>query len=145
MDILSESFDWIPVCPEVGIGMGVPRPPIRLVSMGHSTHAVGVEDAGNDVTEALTGYANALEQSLCSISGYIFKSRSPSCGLVDAALFDESGIETGLTSGVFASVIRRHYPGLPVTDERQLQDEDSRRLFLQQVFACWQEQTSGKG
>jgi uncharacterized protein YbbK (DUF523 family) len=128
--------DWKPVCPEVGAGLGVPRPPVQLVGDKSAPRALGVENARLDVTDVLTGYAREMVQELKGVSGYIFKSRSPSCGLTDTPLFDADGHENGFTSGMYARVITTALPDLPVIDEQRLQDTHSRGLFLQQVLAC---------
>ena len=77
------------------------------------------------------------------VSGYIFKSRSPSCGLTDTPLFDADGHDNGLTPGIYARVITTVLPDLPVIDEQRLLDAQSRDLFMQQVLSCWQRQKAG--
>jgi len=144
VETLSAIFELKPVCPEVGIGMGIPRPPIQLVSDGGLPRALGVKDANVDVTDALTAYARQLKQPLQAVSGYIFKSRSPSCGLTDARLFDSQGVETGLATGVHARVVLDLFKNLPVADEQQLQDPDVREQFLRQVFCYWREHVSAE-
>ncbi|MFQ5644979.1 MAG: DUF523 domain-containing protein [Thiogranum sp.] len=136
---LSAYVDWKPVCPEVGAGLGVPRPPVRLVGASDRPAALGIENESLDVTDALHDYAQRVLQELQGVSGYIFKSRSPSCGLVDTPLFDVDGCEQGLTSGIYARAIMTALPNLPVADEQQLRDTARRELFLQQVRACWQQ------
>jgi len=131
---LSALFEWLPVCPEVGIGMGVPRAPIRLVTRGGRVHAVGVEDDSFEVTQALQDYAQRMSGQLAGVSGYIFKSRSPSCGLTDTDLFDPEGYLLDQTSGVFSAVIRELFPDLPLTDECALVDPVARNAFVQRVF-----------
>ena len=134
---LSAHVDWKPVCPEVGAGLGVPRPRVQLVGDRDRPAALGVEDSRLDVTAALYDYAQRELQALQGVSGYVFKSKSPSCGLVDTPLFDINGHETELTSGIFAR-IKTALPGLPVIDELQLCEATRRDLFLQQVMAYWQ-------
>jgi len=135
--------DWKPVCPEVGAGLGVPRPPVRLTGDASAPSALGVENPGLDVTDTLAGYARAMIQELRGVSGYIFKSRSPSCGLTDAPLFDADGRQKGFTSGIYVRVITAALPDLPTIDEQRLGDEHSREQFLQQVLACWRWQKAG--
>jgi uncharacterized protein YbbK (DUF523 family) len=135
--------DWKSICPEVGAGLGVPRPPVQLVGDKSAPGALGIDDASLDVTDALAGYALEILQELQGVSGYIFKSRSPSCGLTDTPLFDADGHDNGFTSGIYARVITKELPGLPVIDEQRLHDAHSRVLFLQQVLARWQLQKDG--
>jgi uncharacterized protein YbbK (DUF523 family) len=79
-DTLGAAFELVPVCPEVAIGMGVPRPPIRLVGDPLHPRALGVDDPALDVTAPLTAYGRRMAVELDDIGAYIFKSRSPSCG-----------------------------------------------------------------
>lgn len=131
--LLSEHFEWFPVCPEVGIGMGVPRPPIHLVKNYNNIHALGVEDATINATLALQAYVKQCANQLADVSGYVFKSRSPSCGLIDVDYCDARGKLIGKTSGVFATVIQALLPRLPLIDETQLEDPESREAFIRQV------------
>ncbi len=137
---LSSRVDWKPVCPEVGAGLGVPRPPVQLVGEKGRPVALGVENANLDVTDALLHYAREMLQELQGVSGYIFKSRSPSCGLTDTPLFSTDGHDKGFTSGIYARVITTALPDLPVIDEQRLRYMHSRELFIQQVLAYWQRQ-----
>ena len=141
---LSGYFDWQPVCPEVGIGLGIPRPPVQLVDSSYGFRAVGVDDASLDITDALVSFANEKAGSLETISGYIFKSRSPSCGLVDVKWFDSRGRQQGVTAGVYAEVLRHALPQLPVIDETQMQNTAMRDEFVNQVIARWSRQSAGK-
>ena len=142
-ETLSRFVEWRPVCPEVAIGMGVPRPPIRLVGDEACPSALGVEDPDLDVTDALIAYAREMIRELHDISGYIFKSKSPSCGLSDAGLFDAAGLARGFTTGLYAQAIRKSLPHVPVIDEQMLQDGRAQRRFLEQVRVCWRQQNAG--
>jgi len=139
----SARVDWKPVCPEVGAGLGVPRPAVQLVGDKNQPRALGVENASLDVTDALVKYAREMLQELQDVNGYIFKCRSPSCGLTDTLLFSTDGQESGFTSGVYAHVITTALPDLPVIDEQQLLDAQNRDLFMQQVMSCWQRHKAG--
>jgi len=117
-------FEAVPVCPEVEMGMGVPREPVHIV-MGNERF-VGVE-SGKDWTEALHSFnAEKLEElTRLNVSGFIFKTRSPSCGI--QAIHQETS-ET--TSGLFARAFMKHFPHIPVIDEEQLQDKQARENFI---------------
>lgn len=130
---LSEHFDWFPVCPEVAIGMGVPRPPIHLVEDREGIHALGVEDSTLNVTLALQAYARQISDQLAGASGYVFKSRSPSCGLGDTDLFSTGNRVIGKTTGIFAAVIHDLLPDLPLIDETALADPAACEAFIQRV------------
>ena len=77
---LSEYFDFAPLCPEVAIGMGVPREPIRLVGDPQAPRAVGTVSREVDVTAPLAAYGDRMAGELTDICGYIFMQQSPSCG-----------------------------------------------------------------
>ncbi|HED18585.1 MAG TPA: DUF523 domain-containing protein [Gammaproteobacteria bacterium] len=139
----SDRVDWKPICPEVGAGLDVPRPAVRLVGDKDRPRALGVEDASLDVTDTLVEYAREMFPELQGVNGYIFKCRSPSCGLTDTPLFSVDGHDNGFGSGIYARGIIAALPDLPVIDEQQLLDAQSRDLFMQQVLSCWQRQKAG--
>lgn len=133
MDLLTVYFDWFPVCPEVGAGLGVPRPPIRLVTREGGIRALGIENAEVDVTLALQSYAQEVSDQFVGISGYVFKSRSPSCGLSDVDLFNTKGRLTGTSMGIYAAQVRTLFPQLPLIDEISLADAVLRDAFVRRV------------
>lgn len=138
-EMLARYFEFVPVCPEVAIGLGVPRPPIRLVGTVAKPRAVGVDDPSLDVTAALATFGRRQGRSLRGISGYIFKSRSPSCGLLRVEVFTRGGGSRRGT-GVYAAALRAARPLLPVVEEEQLRAPALRDNFLERVFAYqrWQ-------
>ncbi|RMG38612.1 MAG: DUF523 domain-containing protein [Gammaproteobacteria bacterium] len=111
-----------PLCPEVGIGLGVPRPPIRLMAEGGVVRVRGVEDPALDVTDRLTGWGEAQLPLLASCDGVVLKSRSPSCGVAGVPRLLDDGSEDELGMGHFASFVQAQFPQLPLADDRQLQD-----------------------
>lgn len=136
---LGRHFEFVPVCPEVAIGLGVPRPPIRLVGGIRSPRAVGVENPALDVTNKLTAYGRQQARALDDISGYILKSRSPSCGVVSTKVFSRGGrVKRG--RGIYAAAFMAARPLLPVEEEDRLSDIRLRDNFLERVFAWrrWQ-------
>jgi len=136
IELIGELFELIPICPEVGIGLGIPRPPINLVAVDGKVHVRGVSDPEQDVTDALTDYAFSIKEQLSSVHGYIFKSRSPSCGLKDVAVYDNKTNQVLDTSaGQFAKVVMELCPRLPVADEVYLTDETLREKFIEHVIA----------
>ena len=144
---LGEVFDFVPVCPEVGIGLGVPRPTIRLVGSADAPRAIGVKDASLDVTDKLVRYGQRTAGRLGDISGYIFKSKSPSCGMERVKLYDDpdrkgGGGRHGI--GLYAREIMRANPLLPVEEEGRLGDPLLRDNFLECVFTYhrWQQLTT---
>ena len=129
---LAELVELKPVCPEVDIGLGVPREPIQLTRTDTGTRLVGV-DSGTDLTAAMKSYAEAraAELDAAGICGYVLKSRSPSCGLGSVPV---DGAED--TSGLFASILSERCRLLPLVEETGLQTPGGREVFLQQVLAC---------
>ncbi|WP_101758490.1 DUF523 domain-containing protein [Oceanicoccus sp. KOV_DT_Chl] len=128
---LAETVDLYPVCPEVGAGMAIPRPPIQLQKQTNVIAAIGRDDSTLDMTTALQQYAPrsiaAVEHRL---SGYIFKSRSPSCGVESTPLFDPQGQTIGLTSGIQAKYIQTTLPWLPLREEQQLATPEQCQQFI---------------
>jgi uncharacterized protein YbbK (DUF523 family)/uncharacterized protein YbgA (DUF1722 family) len=138
-EALGRHVDIVPICPEVGIGMGVPRAPIRLVGAVNAPRAVGVREPERDVTEALQRYAQQCRDRLDEVSGYVFKSRSPSCGVTTTPIAIR-GRRPKHGSGIFAAAVRRAHPLLPVIEDHHLDDARRRDNFVERVFAYarWQ-------
>ena len=137
IDLLGQRFEAVPVCPEVELGMGVPREPVRLVAdIGKPrvvVRMVGAE-SGKDWTEAMVGFNSIKLATLTNISGFILKSRSPSCGPGNVPLHHELSGEKNSTEGLFAGALMKHFPSLPVIDEETLQDEIAKEDFIARVI-----------
>lgn len=135
-ELLSELTDEIEVvsfCPEVDAGLGIPREPIQLVETqpgeGSDIRVLQVSDPLIDRTEALR--LSAQRQSwLATIDGYIFKARSPSCGVGTTPVWSESGEGIGRADGEFVRCLRQSYPHLPLIDEEQWHNKKLRQVFL---------------
>lgn len=138
---LGEFFEFVPFCPEVAIGLGVPRPPIRLVKAGHGVRARGVDDAALDVAEALAGYAEQVAPRLAAVSGYLLKKNSPSCGMERVKLYSAKGVPVGHGAGVYAGRLMALHPELPFEEEGRLMDPVLRENFIERVFVYhrWQQ------
>lgn len=130
---LCREFHCLPICPEYAIGLGVPRDPIKLVQLANSIHALGVNDSSRDVTAPLQAYADFVQQQFPTLYGYVFKSRSPSCGLNSAPLLTLDGNAIGLDMGIYAQRLLDHFPGMPVVEETTLNDEAHLEQFIQLV------------
>lgn len=139
---LGSRFELLPICPETAIGMGVPRPAIRLVLEVDGIHARGVDDPDLDVTALLTAFARRILPGLAHLCGYVFKARSPSCGLGSSPLF-VSGHPPREASGLFAAALQTALPHLPLEEEDRLRDPVLRDRFLARVYACRQRQLAG--
>jgi len=140
-ETLGKFLELVPVCPEVGIGMGVPRPPIRLVGAVANPRAVGREDPKHDVTHKLHAYGERMARDLSGISGYIFKSKSPSCGLERVPVYGTHGPASRQGRGLYAAAFLAEQPWLPAEEEGRLCDPDLRENFIERVYAYrrWQE------
>ncbi len=138
---LGSVFEFVPVCPEVAIGMGTPRPTIHLLGSAEAPRAVGVKVEGIDVTDQLVNYGRRMAGKLTDLSGYIFKSKSPSCGMERVKLYDGHGGGSKQGVGLYAREIMRAHPLLPVEEEGRLGDPMLRDNFLECVFTYqrWQQ------
>jgi len=142
--LLSGFFEFVSTCPEVAIGMGVPRPPIRLVGDPQSPRAVGIKDPTLDVTDALDTYAGASVEKVRLLSGYIFKRGSPSCGMARVKVFGSKGARMSGGTGIFARRLIGEIPLMPVEEEAGLTDPALRENFIARVFVYrrWQAMTA---
>lgn len=135
---LGRLFTLVPVCPEMGIGLGAPREPIRLLGQlaSDDVRVRGVYTPTLDVTEALQAYAEQKATELSQLSGYIFMERSPSCGLQGIPVHDEQGVPLDrFTMGVFAREFLRLHPDLPRVEASSLLDPRVREDFIARVYA----------
>lgn len=132
---LGEYFEFMPFCPEMAIGLGVPRPPIRLVSVDGQVRVRGVKDSKQDVTEALIANGRAVASQLDEVSGYIFKKGSPSCGMERVKVYHaESGHPVESSAGMYARTLMQALPELPVEEEGRLMDARLRENFVERIF-----------
>jgi uncharacterized protein YbbK (DUF523 family) len=140
VDVLGKYFDYVPFCPEVAIGLGTPRPPIQLTGNPSRPRAVTVDAEDLDVTGKLDDYAHSVMANGPRISGYIFKSGSPSCGMQGVTVYDDEGTPGGTSPGLYARVVMRSLPLLPVEGEDRLTDTVLRDCFVERVFVYdrWQ-------
>ncbi len=126
--------EWIPLCPEVEAGLGVPREPMQLVTSDSNTRLITVETR-EDRTNLLTQFSakRLRELKVLDLSGYVFKARSPSCGIEHVPLHDEQGNLTLSGIGLFTDAFRNAFPSIPIADEDHLADPAKRECFLAQV------------
>lgn len=129
----------MPVCPETGIGLGVPRPPVELVERSGQICAISRDNPAIDITDALTDFGMSQVAALNSICGYIFKSRSPSCGVFDTPIVMGSHKNGG--TGLYTRQVISAMPTLPVTDEVLLKRKNTGNNFIERAFAFnrWQQ------
>lgn len=140
--ILTDYFDFVPVCPEMAIGLGVPREPIRLVGNPDQPDAVGTVDRELNVTRSLADFGQQMAVSLDDICGYIFMQKSPSCGLERVKVYRANGsLQDSGGRGIYAQAFCALHPDLPVEEDGRLNDPVLRENFLTRVFAysAWQQ------
>ena len=134
---LGTCFDFVPVCPEVAVGLGIPRQSMRLVAVdGGAPRAVGNRDATLDATEALQDYGRRMVGTCEGLSGYLFKSASPSCGMARVKVYSpRGGAPAKRGVGIFAAEVMAAWPNLPVEEEGRLGDPVLRENFIARVYA----------
>ena len=126
---------WVPVCPEVEIGMPIPREAIQIKESGDGIKLFGVKSR-QDWTEQMNDFAwqRVLQLQAADIVGYVFKARSPSCGIGDVPLMGASGQSVvGQTNGRFCDVLMKMWPELPIANEVMMSNAKQRAEFLQRV------------
>jgi uncharacterized protein YbgA (DUF1722 family)/uncharacterized protein YbbK (DUF523 family) len=134
--VLSRHFTWVPVCPEMEIGLGTPRETLRLVGAATAPRLVATR-SGTDLTQAMETFAAARvgELGTLGLSGYILKRASPSCGMERVTVYTEEGRPSKSSPGLFAQRLMEAYPLLPVEEEGRLSDTRRRDNFITRVFA----------
>jgi uncharacterized protein YbgA (DUF1722 family)/uncharacterized protein YbbK (DUF523 family) len=135
VETLGRWFEFVHVCPEVEIGMGVPRPTIRLVDEGQGVRLVA-PSTGEDFTDRMNAYASRKVKELAAVDldGYVLKKNSPSCGLERVRIYRGGHVDRKDASGLFAAKLLDLWPALPVEDEGRLNDAKLRENFIEQVF-----------
>jgi uncharacterized protein YbgA (DUF1722 family)/uncharacterized protein YbbK (DUF523 family) len=136
VDTFGRYVEWVDVCPEVEIGLGTPREPIRLARSGEDLRLVGVK-SGIDHTAAMQSYASrkAAELAEAGLCGFILKKDSPSCGMERVKVYDPHGSPARNGRGLFAQALMARLPLLPVEEEGRLSDPRLRDNFVERVFA----------
>ncbi|MBA1201962.1 DUF1722 domain-containing protein [Pseudomonas capeferrum] len=141
-ELLEEHFEWVPLCPEMAIGLGTPRDPIRLVGDPDNPEVVGTRNSTLNVSGPLRAYGAQMAKELTDICGYIFMQKSPSCGLERVKVYQDNGhpaVKGG--RGAYADAFCALRPELPVEEEGRLHDPVLRENFISRVYAYadWQQ------
>jgi len=147
-DVFGRYAEWVPVCPEVEIGLGTPRPAMRLVRIGRGEETgirLVTPETGADHTDAMRAWAarRAEELAAAELDGYVLKKDSPSCGMERVKLYpEEGGAPAKEARGLFAEALLHRLPHLPVEEEGRLNDPLLRENFIARVFvhARWREE-----
>lgn len=135
-DTLGQYVSWVPVCPEVEIGLGTPRPTIRLEETSEGVRLV-MPSTGDDLTGTMREYSvdrvRRLEKH--GLAGYVLKKDSPSCGMERVKVRDRNDVPARTGVGVYAAELMRLAPDLPVEEEGRLNDPRLRENFITRIFA----------
>lgn len=146
-ETLGQYVEYVPVCPEVECGLGIPRESMHLEGDPLTPRLVTF-NSKKDITVMMVKWAQervkALEQD--DLCGFIFKSNSPSSGMERVRVYDEKGVPRKLGVGIFARIFMEYFPLLPVEDEGRLHDPRLRENFIERIFVFkrWRE-TLSKG
>jgi uncharacterized protein YbgA (DUF1722 family)/uncharacterized protein YbbK (DUF523 family) len=144
---LGQFVVYIPVCPEVECGFGIPREAFQLVGDPQNprliTSRTKIDHTDRIVQWAQKRVAELEKENLC---GYIFKSGSPSSGMERVKVYDRNNVPAKTGVGIFARIFMEHFPLLPVEDEGRLNDPKLRENFIERTFALkrWRETMAEK-
>jgi uncharacterized protein YbgA (DUF1722 family)/uncharacterized protein YbbK (DUF523 family) len=135
-DILGQFFQFVPVCPELEVGMGVPREAVRLEGSSDTPSMIG-NKSGKDWTDRVNDYSKKRVQKgdLRNVSGYILKKDSPSCGMERVRVYGSSGMPAKSGVGLYAAHLMKQFPLLPIEEEGRLNDARIRENFIERIFA----------
>lgn len=135
VDRLGEHVDYVPICPEVEIDLGVPRDPVRIVQDGNTMRLMQPATE-KDYTDRMIAFCSTYLKDLSDVDGFILKSRSPSCGIKEVKIYRsmQKGAALGKGSGYFAAAVIEKFPMLPIEDEGRLRNFSIREHFLRRLF-----------
>jgi uncharacterized protein YbgA (DUF1722 family)/uncharacterized protein YbbK (DUF523 family) len=136
VNVFGSYVEWVPVCPEVEIGLGVPRETIRLERKSGLVHLVAPKTQ-TDHTKTMRTWARSRLKELAreDLSGYVLKSKSPSCGMERVPIYGSKGMPEKKGRGLFAEELIERFGNLPVEEEGRLNDPVLRENFIERVFA----------
>jgi uncharacterized protein YbgA (DUF1722 family)/uncharacterized protein YbbK (DUF523 family) len=147
VDTVSRYVEWVPVCPEVEMGLGVPRETMRLEQVGADIQLI-TPKTGENHTNAMRRFAEARLTALARehLCGYILKKDSPSCGMERVRVYGQSAAPHRGGRGLFADALMRRFPHMPVEEEGRLNDPRLRQNFISRVCAYhrWQQLMAGR-
>jgi uncharacterized protein YbgA (DUF1722 family)/uncharacterized protein YbbK (DUF523 family) len=138
-DILGPHVEWVPVCPEVEMGLGTPRETMRLMRSARSDGPLRMVTTRTaiDHTRGMNHWARRRLAELAreDLCGYVLKKDSPSCGMERVKVYNAAGMSERTGVGLFASALLARFPSLPVEEEGRLNDPRLRENFIERVFA----------
>ena len=132
---MKKYVDFVQVCPEVGIGLGTPRKPIRLVKIDGIKNLYQPSSEKN-LTEEMNNFTKKFVSSVDILDGFIFKRDSPTCGISNVRLYHKLGTDSGYqkTSGMFSEGVSAEFPNMVKEDEKRLENIAIREHFLTRIF-----------
>ncbi len=132
---LKPYVEYITVCPEVAIGLGVPRDPIRIVSEQGSMR-LKQPATHRDITTIMKNFCITFLRSIKQVDGFLLKSRSPSCGIKDVKIYSDMEKSSAIRKdmGFFGSTVVEHFPQFPIEDEGRMKNFRIREHFLTKLF-----------
>jgi uncharacterized protein YbgA (DUF1722 family)/uncharacterized protein YbbK (DUF523 family) len=135
VNTLGPFVEWVPVCPEFEIGLGVPRESLRLVGDPEAPRLIA-QKSGQDHTERMQTWARERLEELAAIKlhGFVFKKDSPSSGLFRVRVYDDKGMPRRVGTGIFPSEVMKRFPLLPLEEEGRLHDMRLRENFIERIF-----------
>ncbi len=141
-ETLGNYVEYVPVCPEVEVGLPTPRDSLRLIGEPESPRLI-FPKTGEDITERMTVWAKERVKQLEKedLCGFVFKAKSPSCGMERVRIYDKNGVPNKTGVGLFAGIFMEHFPLLPVEEEGRLHDPRLRETFVENIFVLkrWRE------
>lgn len=140
-ETLEKHAEFRPFCPEVSIGLPVPRPALRLIRHNNEIRAVDSKQGIQDVTDELARSYDAIAQDTADMDGYILMQGSPSCGMERVKVYDANNYPEKSGTGLFAKQLRQHHPHLPVEEAGRLEDPNLADSFLTRLFVYQQWRT----
>ena len=151
LNTLGEFVDYVSVCPEVEIGLPVPREAMHLQGDPEDPRLVTIK-TGKDYTDRMQTWARERLEGLAqeNLHGFVFKSKSPSSGLYRVRVYDDHGMPSRIGTGIFPREVMRRFPLLPLEEEGRLHDMGLRENFIERIFVyyrwtCLQEHDPSPG
>ena len=144
---LGQFVEYVPVCPEVEAGFGVPRESFRLVGDPDTPRLITFKSK-TDHTDRMVTWAKKRVRELEKedLCGFIFKSDSPSSGMIRVKVYNEKGMPHKIGIGIFARAFMEHFPLIPVEDDGRLNNPLIRENFILQIFTMkrWRDNMARK-
>lgn len=138
VETLGKFVGFVPVCPEVECGLGIPREALHLEGDPSAPRLVTIRTR-IDYTDRMVAWARKRVRELEkeNLFGFIFKSNSPSSGMQGVKIYTEKGMPIKKGVGIFAQIFMEHFPLLPVEDDGRLHNPTLRENFIERIFALW--------